>query len=94
VYESYGELLSELQENIYFSQKVVRWRELVSLEKTRSTLLNDQEVIQSKIISLLISGSTIYSKDIIGLVHDASEIGQLLGVHDHKIDELRQTLSD
>ncbi len=94
IYSEYIELLTELQENSESFSNAKKWEELVTYEKTRSTLLNEQEVIQSKIISSLISGSTVQSKDIVQLVHDAGEIGELLGVHDFKIDELREGLSE
>lgn len=68
------------------------WKEFIALEKTRSSLLYEQSVLQKDIITLLISGSSQYSTEVVDLVRNAQEISELLTVHDHKIDALRANL--
>jgi hypothetical protein len=87
-------LLEELDSNAPDRATFNSWQELVTLEKMRSTLLTEQSAIQEKIITLLISGSTAYSKDVGALVQDAQEIRDLLNVNDIKIDTLREGLGN
>lgn len=91
-YADFVSLLREFREDSSSARTLKTWEELVSLEKNRSTLLRDQSQIQSQIITLLISGSTATSKDVVLLVREAGEMSELLGVVDHKIDELRKGL--
>lgn len=91
-YEDFVTLLKELRDDSEVSRNINIWREMVELEKNRSTLLSDQSQIQSNIITLLISGSTATSKDVVLLVREAGEMGELLSVGDHKIDELRKAV--
>lgn len=91
-YTDFVVLLEEFREDSNIIRNFKVWEELVSLEKNRSTLLHDQSQIQSQIITLLISGSTAASKDVVLLVREAGEMSELLSVADHKIDELRKTL--
>ena len=73
--------------------KVSVWRDLVSLEEIRSSLLYDLSVFQEEIITGLISGSRSQSEPIQTLVMRAQEISQLIAVHDKKIDELRMQIN-
>lgn len=82
-------LLSDHQAHLYH---VDTWNELVDLEKTRSTLLVEQKVIQEKIISNMIQGLSIHSPEVKKLVSDAQEIEVFLTVYGKKIDEIRQSL--
>lgn len=66
------------------------WKQIVALEKVRSTLLIDQNIIQENIITALISGATVQSTQVADFVHEAEEINQLLSVHDQMIDEQRK----
>ena len=91
-YVDFVALLSQFQNDVDINHQVLAWKDLVSLESTRSSLLSDQAHLQSKIITLLISGSLVSSKEVINLVRDAGEISELLSVHDHRIDELRASL--
>jgi hypothetical protein len=93
VYTDYVALLSQFREDPERMQKLEKWKELVSMEGTRSSLLNDQVLIQSQIITYLISGSSVLSKEVVALVQDAGEINDLLGVQDYRISELRLSLS-
>lgn len=70
-------------------ENTAEWRTLVTHEQTRSALLHDQQLLQAKIITLLISGSLPTSNEVQLLLVDANEIYDLLGVHDYKIDEVR-----
>lgn len=92
VYTVFSEILTELHENKEVDRKFLVWKDLIALEKDRSTFLRDQNHIQAKIISLLISGSSVSSKELVELIRDAGEINDLLGVADHKIDALRASL--
>lgn len=87
--EEYAEVLSYLDKKTVSSYKLDTWKEIVSKEEMRSSLLSDQTIIQSKIIALLISGATSSSKDVRALVQEAQEITELLNVQDHEIDTLR-----
>lgn len=94
IYDDFQKLQKSLGDNTSGSEHLEKWNELVNLEKMRSTLLTDQSAIQIHIITLLISGSTVYSKDVSSLVREANEIAELLAVNDHKIDELRSKLQN
>lgn len=85
----YAELLNTVDNKSLGSYKLDTWKDLISKEETRSSLLSDQTKIQLKIITLLISGATTSSKEVRGLVQEAQEIGELLNVQDHEIDTLR-----
>jgi hypothetical protein len=74
------------------NDRLVRWGEILEHERGRSTLLTDQSLMQLQIISLLISGSTATSKEVVDLVREAHEMGELLRVHDLQIGELRKKL--
>jgi len=91
-YMEYVGLLEDLTHDSEQAEKTKNLTELISLEKTRSSLIGDQNVIQSKIISLLISGATVSSKDVVNLVVEARDISDLLEVGDLKIDEMRAKL--
>jgi len=68
------------------------WGELVTLEKARSSFLNEQTQLQSKIISELISGNNPSSESVVALARDAQDINELLLVHDQRIDGVRKVL--
>ncbi len=91
-YLSLIEFLEILDGQIPDSREIERWKEIVTLEKNRSELLTDQNIIQAEIITLLISGSTVQSKEVSTLVLEAQEIGELLSVSDQKIDVLRNDI--
>ena len=92
MYTDLAALLESINEEFTNAQRVSAWQELVKLEKTRSALLIEQSDIQSKIISLLMTGSTSYSKDVTQLVADAQNIAQTLTSSDQRIDEIREGL--
>ncbi len=91
-YEDMTDLLRTLDVKEVNDSRLATWKSIVSLEKTRSSLLTEQSAIQSKIISYLVTGYTEYSKEVSELTRNAQEIGELLTVHDHRIDELRASL--
>ncbi len=66
------------------------WNEIISLEKERSTLLTDQNILQGKIINALISGSSPQSKEVGLLIEDARQINELLTVNGQRVDTLRR----
>lgn len=93
--ESYTELvtlLGTIDQKRSSAYTLDTWNELVGLEKDRSTILHDQTTIQERIITLLISGENAQSKEVQTLVQEAQELAQLLTVHDHQIDALRDSL--
>lgn len=92
IYSVFLGILDELYDDKNVSRKSLIWKDLITLEKDRSTFLSDQNHIQAKIISFLISGSSVSSKELGELMRDAGEINDLLGVTDHKIDALRASL--
>ncbi len=87
--DEYAEVLTYLDKKSAHSYKLDTWKEIISKEEMRSSLLSDQTAIQSKIIDLLISGATASSKDVRAFVQEAQKIGELLNVQDHEIDTLR-----
>ncbi len=89
-----NELLTSLNVEPIPQKDLEEWEKLVTLEKKRSSLLTDQTDIQAKIISALISGSTAHTVDVVSLVNDAQQIAELLTVHDHEIDTLRNSLKE
>ena len=93
IYTMLTTLLTTLSTKDIAAYEVGKWNELIALEKARSTFLTDQSVIQEKIITALISGSSVTSSEVSVLLQDAQEIGQLLTVHDQKIDEMRQVVT-
>jgi hypothetical protein len=68
------------------------WEELLSFEKTRSSLLTEQTELQGAIINELIKGLRPTSTEVRKLVSEAQEIAELLSVYDKRIDELRTKL--
>ena len=68
------------------------WEELLSFEKTRSSLLTEQTELQGAIINELIKGFRPASTEVRELVSKAQEIAELLSVYDQRIDELRTKL--
>lgn len=70
------------------------WSELVELEKTRSALLLEQKSIQEKIVSALIIGASTQSAEVLQLIEEAQDVGDLLGVNDRKVDERRTSLKN
>lgn len=78
--------LSERDIDLYHEKD---WEELVTLEKSRSTALRDQEYLQNDIITALISGASVQSAEVTTLVRDAQDIGELLVVYNQRIDEIR-----
>lgn len=93
IHTTYVAILKELHDDKELDRQSDMWKDLITLEKDRSSFLSDQNHIQAKIISLLISGSTVSSKELVELIRDAGEINELLGVSDHKIDALRASLT-
>jgi len=83
-------LLTRTDIDIY---ELSRWNELFLLEKNRSTLLTDQNLLQEKIITLLISGATPTSVSVQKLVAEAREIAQLLMTNGQTIDSIRESLN-
>ncbi len=78
--------LSERDIDLYHEKE---WEEIVSLEKSRSTALRDQERVQNEIITALISGASVQSTQVTALTRDAQDIGELLVVYNQRIDEIR-----
>lgn len=70
------------------------WESLTQLEQSRSELLTNQSEIQSRIITLLISGHTVGSSDVRTLVDEAQDIAEILNVRNHEIDKLHGQLKD
>jgi hypothetical protein len=70
------------------------WSELVTLEKARSSLLDDLNMIQNQIISALISGHGVNSAEVNAFVSDAREKTELLSVYDKQIDGIREKLHE
>jgi len=68
------------------------WEELLSFEKTRSSLLTEQTELQGTIINELLKGLRPTSTEVRALVSEAQEIAELLSVYDKRIDELRTKL--
>ncbi|MFZ2253483.1 MAG: hypothetical protein WAW13_04960 [Minisyncoccia bacterium] len=93
IYTTYVAILKEFHDDKELDRNTDMWKDLISLENDRSSFLSDQNHIQAKIISLLISGSVVSSKELVELIRDAGEINELLGVSDHKIDALRASLT-
>lgn len=94
-FQSYSEIvkfLLLLTSHDSDSYQVAEWNVLVTLERERSDLLTEQRSIQKEIITALIQGSSVQSSRVRDLVRDAQEIGELLTVHDRKIDEKRGAL--
>ncbi len=93
-YDDLITLLGTLSQHDLTSYNLDVWRELVTLERTRSTLLSDQKDIQADIISALILGESVSGERVSSLVVEAQEINQLLTVHDRQIDEKREKLRE
>ncbi len=91
-YTDHVSLLSILDADAIHTTRLPEWEELIAHEKTRSSLLSEQSILQTKIISLLISGSPKESAEVNQLVRDAQDTWDLLGVEDHTIDVLRENL--
>lgn len=94
-YDEYVRLL-ELEATLVGSSRAsderALWEELLSFEKTRSSLLTEQTELQGAIISELIKGLRPTSTEVRDLVSKAQEIAELLSVYDKRIDELRTRL--
>jgi uncharacterized protein YutE (UPF0331/DUF86 family) len=88
----YVALLSKLGDLDQRIQANRKWEEVINLENTRSSLLNEQVDIQEKIISLLIKNEPNTKKDVTDLLHRADEINQSLMVTDKQVDEVRNAL--
>lgn len=69
------------------------WDTLINDEQKRSDLLTEQLDIQEKIITLLISGKTVSSQEIIDLVNEAGQVNDSLSVLGKQIDEKRDRLT-
>jgi hypothetical protein len=91
-YVTFSDLLKTVDPKQSPRERIEQWRQLVELEKNRSTLLIDQNRIQAEIITHLISGSSVSSTEVSSNVRDAQDVGDLLTVDDHKIDALRAEL--
>lgn len=92
IYADQVSLLTILNSDVIHTSRLSEWQTLVAHEKTRSSLLLDQSILQTKIITLLISGSSKDSTAVHQLVRDAQDTWDLLGVADHTIDVLRENL--
>ncbi len=94
--QSYHDLITlyALFDNRVGLYKEDAWNELLVFEEARSTLLFDLGTIQEKIVTGLISGTKPQNAEIQNLVRDAQEMSELLGVHDRKIDEIRESLNN
>jgi hypothetical protein len=68
------------------------WKNLIELEKTRSSLLTEQTSIQEEIITLLIQGTETRTH-ITELVEEAQGVNESLSITDVQIDELRLSLT-
>jgi len=68
------------------------WKNLIELEKTRSSLLTEQTSIQEEIITLLIQGTETRAH-ITELVGEAQSVNESLSITDVQIDELRLSLT-
>jgi hypothetical protein len=68
------------------------WKNLIELEKTRSSLLTEQTSIQEEIITLLIQGTDTRAH-ITELVGEAQSVNESLSITDVQIDELRLSLT-
>jgi hypothetical protein len=88
-YSEYSTLYNTIRGVVNDSVQKERFAEIVSLEHERSTLLNNQRIIQEKIIQHLISGKTIQSEEVVLLLREAQKIGDTLLLHDIHIDTVR-----
>ncbi len=82
-------VLIEGRENEY---RLTDWQQLSTLEETRSSMLTEQQQLQSKIISALVSGVSAQSPEVQNYLRTANEIAELLTITDTQIDALRTTL--
>ena len=73
-------------------KEVSEWGVVVELELERSALLNEQVVLQRNIISLLITGSSIFSTEVKELAARAQDVAGLLFVLDSRVDAIRGNL--
>jgi len=84
-------LLNTIRDLTPKEEKLKEWEKLIELEKTRSSLLSEQTEIQEKIISLLMSDTSVTSQ-INVLVQDAQDVAQSLSVIGTQIDTLTTEL--
>jgi hypothetical protein len=96
-FETYRDLLvllRTLTESDTEKYEESAWEDIVANEKFRGALLADLTGIQGRIISELISGSSVQGAKVSALVTEAQDIGQLLIVYDRKADEGREAVKD
>lgn len=94
VFVAYAELLEILRDLTAVEKALFGWKDIVELEKSRSTLLNDQVTLQSQIITVLLTGGQnqkVYTT-VDTLLKDAGEVAQSLSVLDKQVEEKRDTL--
>jgi hypothetical protein len=92
-YSEFVTLLSVLTTNDLEKYGLQKWDELIMLEGIRSSLLTEQKEIQERIISELILGTPVNGAVIKAMSKDAEEIAEVLGIHDKKIDTIRESLA-
>lgn len=71
---------------------VSEWNNLITLEKVRSDLLTEQQLMHENIITVLIQGESAQSSKVQNFVRSLHDITELLAVHDREIDERRDML--
>ncbi len=94
-YESYSQLIDLyklFKANIDLNEQE-KWKELITAEENRSTTLREQAIVQKEIISLLVSGSTQSSAEVVFLAEQGRQLAELLTVYDVQIDTLRNSLN-
>lgn len=92
IFVSYTELLKTLRDLTTEERTLFGWSEVIELEKNRSSLLNDQVTLQSKVITLLLSRGAQMYKEVDVLLREADEVSQSLGVLDKQVEEKRDAL--
>lgn len=85
----YVSLLSTLHDVSNYEARQEQFKMLAEVERQKSGLMTDQTDIQSKIISLLISGKSAQGSEVAVLLKEAQSIGELLSVYDHRVDDIR-----
>jgi len=86
-------LLKKLDSSTEEDFKLAGWRRLVEMEQKRSDLLQEQLEIQQNIITLLIAGNSVNSKNVVDAAGRAGGVNESLIVLDQQIDIARDELA-
>jgi 23S rRNA pseudoU1915 N3-methylase RlmH len=87
-------LLATLRDVNDYSPTQENFTQLTEIERQKSELMFDQTNIQSKIITLLISGKSAQGAEVAALLKDAQSISEFLSVLDHRVDAIRDTVTE